>query len=221
MAFSAARPAGFGPRARRAAVTVTISLIVAVGASGCGVPAPAAAPPAGAPSPSSPASAPTPTPSASVAPAAVPAVPAVAPAAVTIAAIGLSEPLIDLGIQRNGSMEVPSDFGDVGWFTGGGKPGGPGPTVIAGHVDSVTAPAVFARLGELVVGDRVQVTDVAGATFEYEIYEVGDYPKADFPTARVFGAVASDEVRLITCTGLFDSSTGHYLDNRVVFGKRV
>lgn len=138
-----------------------------------------------------------------------------------IPSIGLEEPLIDLGIDSTGAMEVPGDFGDVGWFTGGGRPGGIGPTVIAGHVDSSAGPAVFHRLRELVVGDTVRVTDAAGGVFEYRVTRVGDHPKADFPTAEVFGATLRDELRLITCTGLFDTSIGHYEDNRVVFAERM
>ncbi|RUR03628.1 class F sortase [Labedella endophytica] len=139
------------------------------------------------------------------------------PASVSAPAIGLDESLIDLGIDAEGKMEVPSDFDDVGWFTGGGMPGGRGPTVIAGHVDSVTAPAVFFRLHELVPGDEVDVTDVDGAVVTYVVTEVADFPKDDFPTTRVFGATLADELRLITCGGFFDADSGHYDDNRVVF----
>jgi len=156
-------------------------------------------------------------PEATAAPAPVPLAVGQPPASVAIDAIGLDEPLIDLGLQADGSMEVPSDFDDVGWFTGGGRPGGVGPTVIAAHVDSTSGPAVFARLTDLVAGDRVRVTDVTGTVFDYVVTRVGDYAKADFPTTEVFGALPSDELRLITCTGLFDRSVGHYEDNRVVF----
>ncbi|MEY2849700.1 MAG: hypothetical protein RI885_2367 [Actinomycetota bacterium] len=212
------RPSGSAGRARRAAVIAAAPLIVAVGVCGCGVTAPAAAP-TGTVRPS--ASASPPATSAPPVETARPLERGEAPAAVTIPAIGLAESLIDLGINGDGTMEVPADFDDVGWFTGGGRPGGIGPTVIAGHVDSPSGPAVFVRLRELVVGSTFQVTDVAGETFDYEVYEVGQYPKADFPTSRVFGATATDEVRLITCTGVFDTSIGHYDDNRVVFASRV
>jgi sortase (surface protein transpeptidase) len=139
----------------------------------------------------------------------------------TVPAMGLDESLIDLGIAGDGSMEVPQDFSRVGWFTGGGRPGGIGPTVIAGHVDSAVGPAVFYELGLLVPGDRFTVTDAAGTPFEYEVYRAEDFAKDAFPTAEVFGALLADEVRLITCTGLFDESIGHYEDNRVVFAGRV
>ena len=144
-----------------------------------------------------------------------------APARVTIPALGLDEDLIDLGIGADGTLEVPQDFSRVGWFTGGGRPGGIGPTVIAGHVDSAIGPAVFFELPTLAIGDRFTLTDVSGATFDYQVYRAEDFPKNAFPTAEVFGALLTDEVRLITCTGLFDESIGHYDDNRVVFASRL
>jgi len=143
------------------------------------------------------------------------------PASVAIPAIGLDEPLIDLGLDAAGGMEVPEDWDAVGWFTGGGRPGGIGPTVIAGHVDSATGPAVFHRLDELVEGDRLAVTDVDGVVFDYEVYRVEDVVKADFPTAEVFGAMPTDEVRLITCGGVFDTAARSYEDNRVVFARPI
>jgi len=145
----------------------------------------------------------------------------VAPAAVSVPAIGLDAPLIGLDIADDGAMEVPVDADDVGWFTGGGRPGGRGPTVIAAHVDSASGPAVFARLDELVVGDRVDVTTVDGDVVSYAVTEVVDVPKAEFPTTRVFGAQPTDQLRLITCGGVFDRGSGHYDQNRVVFAEPV
>lgn len=117
-------------------------------------------------------------------------------------------------------MEVPSDYDEVGWFTGGGRPGGFGPTVIAGHVDSPTGAAVFFRLKELTKDDVVEVTDVSGTVFRYTVTAVADYPKSEFPTQDVFGAVATDQLRLITCGGVFDAAASSYLDNRVVYAVR-
>ncbi|MFG6402192.1 class F sortase [Microbacterium sp. P04] len=173
--------------------------------------------------PSSPASAsPTATSPPSVAPqpAVTPLERGLAPVSVSIERIGLTEPLIDLGLTPEGRMEVPADYADVGWYTPGGRPGGHGPLVIAAHVDSPTGPAVFIRLSELAPGDHVEVTDTAGTVHRYRVREVADYPKAQFPTARVFGAVLSDELRLITCGGVFDTVAGSYEDNRVVFAVR-
>ncbi|OZC76621.1 sortase [Rhodococcus sp. 06-462-5] len=182
-------------------------------------------PPSPAPPPSSPTQAAPESsqPSSGIAPTA-PAADSVRPAPTRVSAvdIGLDEPLIGLGLTASGEMQVPTDYDDVGWFTGGGRPGAIGsPTVLAGHVDSTTGPAVFDRLSELGPGDVVAVEDEAGGRAEYRIVEVGDYGKAEFPTALVFGAVPADEIRLITCSGDFDAAVGSYERNLVLYGVRI
>lgn len=151
----------------------------------------------------------------------IPSIPASDPVRVVIPALGLDEPLIDLGLAADGAMEVPADYDEVGWFTGGGRPGSNGPTVIAAHVDSPTGPAVFQALSDLAAGDPVEVQDADGRTHAYRVTEAADYPKSAFPTARVFGASPRDELRLITCGGIFDRDAGSYVDNRVVYAERV
>lgn len=140
---------------------------------------------------------------------------------VAISAIELDEPVIELGLASDGAMEVPSDYGDVGWFGGGGRPGGIGPTVLAGHVDSATGPAVFDRLRELSDGDEISVTSSAGGEARYRIESVGNFAKDQFPTVDVFGATPADVIRLITCSGDFDAGVGSYEQNFVVFGVRI
>ncbi len=143
------------------------------------------------------------------------------PTRVVVPAIDVDEELIGLGLTETGEMEVPSDFGDVGWFTDGGRPGGYGPTVLAGHLDSTTGPAVFGRLPDLAVGETVTVFDDARGAAEYRVTAIGDYAKDEFPTPDVFGATVTDEIRLITCSGDFDSTVGSYERNVVVFGVRI
>ncbi len=165
-----------------------------------------------------------PVPSATSAPTfAAPSLAAAEPASVSIPPLGLDEQLIDLGINdENGELEVPEDPARVGWFTGGGKPGETFPTVIVGHKDSRTGPAVFARLTELQVGEQVSVVDTRGKRFTYQVDEVRDVPQdGRFPTEDVYGETAEPELRLITCTGPYDRGIGRYTENRVVFASLV
>lgn len=145
----------------------------------------------------------------------------VPPVGVSIPSIEVDESLIDLGIAPDGTMEVPEDWDDVGWFDGGGMPGGAGPTVLAGHVDSTTGPAVFHRLEELAAGDEVFVTDAEGTVHEYRVERTAVFPKDDFPTQEVFGVLPEDELRLITCTGRFDQEVQSHEDNHIVFAVPV
>jgi hypothetical protein len=51
----------------------------------------------------------------------------------------------------------------------------------------------------------------------FTVRHLARYPKAHFPTARVYGATRRPTLRLITCSGTFDRSSGHYVDNTILF----
>ncbi|KFZ83347.1 peptidase C60 [Amycolatopsis sp. MJM2582] len=142
------------------------------------------------------------------------------PARLEIPAIGVrTGEIVDLGLAGDGTLQVPHDAITTGWFTGGPAPGEIGPAVLAGHVDYKKAPGVFVRLKELKAGDEALVHREDGSTAVFTVYAVERHPKASFPTEKVYGDTIGPELRLITCGGDFDSSTGNYLDNVVAFAK--
>jgi len=138
------------------------------------------------------------------------------PVALSIPAIGVRTRLVRLGLDPGGSLEVPGDFGQAGWYTGGPAPGEQGPAVIAGHVDSRSGPAVFFRLRELKAGDVVRVRRADGVTLRFTVERARQYPKAAFPRDTVFGTVSEQALRLVTCGGGFDHQRRSYRDNLVV-----
>lgn len=139
------------------------------------------------------------------------------PVRLQVPAAGIDTTLIELGVATDGSMQVPSDYADAGWLDRSPAPGDRGPAVLAGHVDSKSGPAVFFRLRELAVGDRIVVTRKDGARVGFTVDGVQQHPKNAFPTAAVYGPVPGPVLRLVTCGGSFDRSSGHYRDNIVVF----
>jgi hypothetical protein len=143
------------------------------------------------------------------------------PERIVIPAIGVDADVIDLGLQPDGSMEVPEDFAQTGWFDRGPKPGRVGPAVIAGHVDSRTGAAVFFRLSELEDGDEIEVHGEGGEVVVFVVRELQQHPKDDFPTEAVYRGTPGPELRLITCSGEFDQGERSYRDNTIVFAERV
>lgn len=145
------------------------------------------------------------------------------PVSVSIPSIDLpSTALVDLGKQPDGTLEVPVDPADPGWFTPGPAPGQFGPAVIAGHVDGGGGPGVFYRLGELQPGAQVDVVREDGSTARFVVDKVERYAKDQFPTTAVYGdSTHRSELRLITCGGAFDDETGHYVDNVVAYAHLV
>jgi LPXTG-site transpeptidase (sortase) family protein len=143
------------------------------------------------------------------------------PVSLTVPLIGVKTNLITLGLAAGGAMQVPSTSTVAGWFTGSPRPGAVGSSIIVGHVDSKSGPGIFFRLPELKKGDDVYVKRSDGTTAEFRVTEVQEYPKDHFPTETVFGPTPDAELRLITCGGTFDSVTGHYLSNIIVYASQI
>jgi hypothetical protein len=144
-----------------------------------------------------------------------------APVRLEIPAIGVSSSLVRLGLNADGTMQVPGDFQVAGWFTGAPQPGQLGPAVIAGHVDSRTGPAVLYRLRDLHPGDEVRVVRADRRVVRFRIDSLASYQKQALPDDAVFGATTTPALRLITCAGAFDRSRHSYRDNLVVSATRV
>jgi LPXTG-site transpeptidase (sortase) family protein len=203
---------------------VGIVLTNRIATSATSAPPASAATPAPSPSTSpSPTASVTPTPSPSTT--AAPATPEGAeernpskPVRLEVPAIGVDAPVIELGLNPDDTLEVPEDFATTGWWSGGPRPGQLGPAVIAGHVDSKSGPAVFYRLRELAKGDAIRVHERNGATTTFTVERIERHPKDEFPTDAVYRSdLDRHALRLITCGGTFDRSTGHYRDNVIVF----
>ena len=143
-----------------------------------------------------------------------------APVALRIPAIDVDSDLIDLGLNEDGTVEVPplSDVSQAGWYDGSPRPGSVGPALLLGHVDSAEqGPGVFFDLGALNAGDEVEVARADGTVAVFAVQRVARYPKEEFPTIDVYGNTPGPELRLITCGGAFDSSVRSYEDNIVVY----
>lgn len=183
--------------------------------------------PSPSPSPTPPTTAPASGPVAAAAPDAAttdpdhPVLPASAPLRLSVPAIGIDSPLVDLGRNPDGTVEVPSlDDPDArpGWYRDSPTPGARGPAIILGHVDSRRyGPGVFYHLAELRTGDTVDVARTDGSVARFAVDEVRVVAKRDFPTLEVYGNLDHAGLRLITCGGAFDSAAGSYESNVIVF----
>jgi hypothetical protein len=149
-----------------------------------------------------------------------PSLPRSLPVAVDIPAIGVDAKLLHLGLNSDGTIQVPSletSSGEAAWYKYSATPGQIGSSVLEGHVDSNQGAAVFFRLGALRPGDTVNVTLADGTMAIFRVTGVREYAKSRFPAKAIYGATNFAALRLITCGGAFDYATGHYLSSTVVF----
>jgi hypothetical protein len=131
---------------------------------------------------------------------------------------GATAPVVPVGVQSNGGLEVPENPGQVGWWVGSAPAGATaGSTVLAGHVDSADyGPGTFAALRTVAVGTRVTLTDTFGGKHDYRVAARRTFGKYDLPR-DVFTVPGAPRLVLLTCGGPFDEDAGRYRDNIVVY----
>jgi sortase (surface protein transpeptidase) len=145
------------------------------------------------------------------------------PVRIRIPAIAVNAPVVGLGLNTDGTIQVPplAKPNVTGWYEYGPTPGQQGPAVILGHVDSLTGPSVFYKLKDLRKGETVYVTLADGQRPAFTVDGIQEAAKDHFPTSAVYGQVTYQGLRLITCGGAFDTGSGHYLDNIIVYAHRA
>ena len=141
------------------------------------------------------------------------------PVDLVVPALGIDTSLIDLGLNPDHTLQVPSNYQQAGWYIHSSVPGKVGPAIVAGHVSSEVGPGIFYALHLLVPGDEVVIRGKGGTVARFVIERVERFPKAEFPTKLVYGKLKYPGLRLITCGGAFNADTGHFLDNVVVFAR--
>ena len=141
----------------------------------------------------------------------------VRPSRLRFSSISVDATVEPIGLDPSNALAVPTKVEVTGWWSGGYAPGEFGPTVIVGHLDSKTAPGVFAHLSDANEGDAVVIDESDGSTYTYQVVNVERLKKTAFPTESVYGKTDRPTLRLVTCGGKFDENTHHYVDNIIVY----
>ncbi|WP_419876135.1 class F sortase [Candidatus Pristimantibacillus sp. PTI5] len=139
------------------------------------------------------------------------------PTTISIPAIDVKAAIENVGTMENGQMGVPQHIDGVGWFEPGTKPGAKGNAVMAGHVDSLTGPAVFYKLDRLKAGDEIIVSDKEGTTRTFIVMDKQRYPREEAPLEDIFGFSYQSHLNLITCTGEFNDEAKTHEERLVIY----
>jgi Sortase domain len=150
-----------------------------------------------------------------------------------IPSLGVKAPLVPTGAAgapETASLTIPSDIHTVGWWDGtvsdgestiqedAPRPGQPGVALIAGHIDSAVAgPGALYNLGDLTPGDAIEITGSQGRSTDWVVSAPPQTTlKTELPSS-LWVTTGAPKLALVTCGGPFDSATGHYLDNVIVW----
>ncbi len=144
------------------------------------------------------------------------------PRSETIKRLNIDTNIKPVGINSDKTMQTPGIFENVaGWYKLGPSPGEVGPAVIVGHVDNYKGPSVFFRLREAKAGDIIEITRKDGSRLRFSVTGLQQYSQSNFPTKKVYGNLDYQGLRLVTCGGTFNTQTGKYNENTVVFASLI
>lgn len=156
----------------------------------------------------------------------------VGPTRLVIPALQVDAPVVATGSSgpNGGSLIIPSDIHVVGWWDGVWQsptgtideavpqPGAPGVAVLAGHVDSAAAGnGALYNLGTAKPGESVIVYGQGGQQTNWTVSEPPDVVIKSALPSSLWVNSGPAKLALVTCGGPFDSSTGHYEDNVIVW----
>lgn len=120
-------------------------------------------------------------------------------------------PIIEVGVEEDGTMEAPEDWNVGGWYRKSAKPGQMGNVIINGHYDNnFGAPAAFYELKNAKINDKVFIVDSLGKVYTYRITNLFYIDILDPERLKVFDDVHDrSELTLITCGGVWIPGEGY------------
>jgi len=141
------------------------------------------------------------------------------PQTLTIKKIGIAARILQVGIDKEGRMDVPKTAYDVAWYNGSSRPGEAGAMVIDGHVQGVGGGAIFTNLKKLIVGDDIKVTRGDGKIFSYSVTKTETIPVSQVDMNKLLVSVDTNKpgLNLITCGGDYDTKSETFNSRTIVY----
>lgn len=138
------------------------------------------------------------------------------PKTIVIESVQINAAIVPLGVDKDGSLDVPESWTEAGWYKDGANPGEKGNMIINGHYDdNFGRPAAFWGLKNVHTGDKVSIVDRFGRKYEYQITSQMLVGINDPNRSKIYDDGNGAEITLITCGGVWIPGIATY-DKRLV-----
>lgn len=123
-----------------------------------------------------------------------------------------------LGTTRSGTLAVPWNIYDAGWYQSSQLPGQKGAMLIDGHVAAWSEPGIFYHLKDLMPGDEVKIETGDGHVYAYSVVKSEFFDANNVDMQSAVRPVNSDKpgLNLITCAGSVIKGTAYELNKRII-----
>ena len=145
------------------------------------------------------------------APARQPYIPTAPPAQLLIPTLDVHRAVEKVGVDQFGTLQLPVNAWNAGWYRWGPVPGAPGDAVIEGHAGYPKQPLMFGKLATLRPGDKIVVVLSDGSRQLFLVASMRTVPAGSAP-AGLGSFSGRPRLTLVTCTGHFDKKNYWYSD---------
>jgi len=145
------------------------------------------------------------------APAAQPYMPSAPPVQLLIPLLDVHRAVEMVGVDEFGTLQLPANAWNAGWYRWGPVPGAPGDAVIEGHAGYPKHPMIFGKLATLQPGARIIVVLADGSRQLFIVASMRTVPAGSAP-AGLGSFSGKPRLTLVTCTGHFDKKNYWYSD---------
>ncbi|HXC78008.1 MAG TPA: class F sortase [Candidatus Acidoferrum sp.] len=143
--------------------------------------------------------------------AAQPYMPTAPPVQLLIPQLDVHRAVEMVGVDESGTLQLPVNAWNAGWYRWGPVPGAPGDAVIEGHAGYPKQPMIFGGLAKLQPGAKIVVVLADGTRQLFLVSSMTSVPAGTSP-AGLGSFSGKPRLTLVTCTGHFDKKNYWYSD---------
>jgi sortase (surface protein transpeptidase) len=134
---------------------------------------------------------------------------------VSMPTLGVTAPIVRVGVDPQSHMVVPGNARDVAWLDQSGIPGRTNNVVLAGHIAISGVSGSFVHIGDLKPRQDVLVK-MNGTTWHYKVVWNCAFKRDSELATQIMGHTVVPSVTLISCGGGWDAAARTHTQRLVV-----
>jgi sortase (surface protein transpeptidase) len=134
---------------------------------------------------------------------------------VELPTLGRTQPIVRVGIDKDGKMVVPKNAKDVAWLDQGPIPGRTKNVVLAGHINYSGQSGAFNGIGGMKKREDIYLVLKNGKKMHFKVAWNCTFPRDTKYAEQIMGNTKVTSVTLVSCGGTYNSSEGTH-DKRIV-----
>jgi hypothetical protein len=145
------------------------------------------------------------------------------PRKLTIEKLNITSRIFQSAAASKNELAPLETIYDMGWATGGAKPGSPGTVVLDGYVHGATKAGLLYDLKKIAVGDIIKIERGDGTLYSYKVVKTQTHDLVNMTANKMVEAVVPNApaLNIITRSGDVSKVGTRYLEQFIVYATQI